>query len=157
MLSSIKGVPTFEAIMQTLILSQLCRGRLGHLQRNSKCLNAVASELQPNGETYTIFMRFQDESGRASSSHSAQDEVTEWMKGWTEMDKMDELKETKSQDAFWSKLRAAAERKVGPANAERFCAAFKTVHEKLVYKELSLEAAQRFLSTHKTDKIRTES
>ncbi|XP_020682410.1 uncharacterized protein LOC110099559 [Dendrobium catenatum] len=100
---------------------------------------------------------FQDESGRASSSHSAQDEVTEWMKGWTEMDKMDELKETKSQDAFWSKLRAAAESKVGPANAERFCAAFKTVHEKLVYKELSLEAAQRFISTHKTDKIRTDS
>ncbi|KAH0458830.1 hypothetical protein IEQ34_011644 [Dendrobium chrysotoxum] len=47
--------------------------------------------------------------------------------------------------------------KVGPANAERFCAAFKTVHEKLVYKELSLEAAQRFISTDKTDMIRTDS
>ncbi|KAK8968959.1 hypothetical protein KSP40_PGU012270 [Platanthera guangdongensis] len=90
-----------------------------------------------------------DESKGDSSSHFAQDEVTEWQKGWQEMDKKDELNENESEDAFWSKFRAAAERKVGLTNAERFCSAFKTVHKKLVYEKLSLEAARRFVATSK--------
>ncbi|KAG0475424.1 hypothetical protein HPP92_015110 [Vanilla planifolia] len=91
---------------------------------------------------------FQDEAERTSSSQSAQDNMADWQRGWAEMDKIDELKENGNEaDAFWSKLRSAAERKVGTANAEKFCIAFKTAHEKLVHNELSLEAAKRFIGT----------
>ncbi|PKA50516.1 hypothetical protein AXF42_Ash013731 [Apostasia shenzhenica] len=86
-----------------------------------------------------------DELERGSSSRSTLDEMADWQKGWNEMDKKDELQEDKSEDKFWSKLRGAAERKVGSENADRFCSAFKTLHKRLVYEELSLEAAQRFV------------
>ncbi|CAI0541976.1 unnamed protein product [Linum tenue] len=47
------------------------------------------------------------------------------------------------RDPFWEKLKLAAEKKVGAAEAKRFCKAFQQVHRKLVYEELSLDAAQR--------------
>ncbi|XP_057483941.1 uncharacterized protein LOC130770458 isoform X4 [Actinidia eriantha] len=50
-------------------------------------------------------------------------------------------------DAFWRKLKMAAEKKVGAAKAERFCNAFQKIHKKLVNEELSLEAASKFLSS----------
>ncbi|GAA0139741.1 hypothetical protein LIER_01228 [Lithospermum erythrorhizon] len=50
------------------------------------------------------------------------------------------------QDAFWNKLKAAAEKKVGTTDAERFCKAFKQVYEKLVYEELSQDAAQSLMN-----------
>ncbi|KAG9154115.1 hypothetical protein Leryth_000598 [Lithospermum erythrorhizon] len=49
-------------------------------------------------------------------------------------------------DAFWNKLKAAAEKKVGTTDAERFCKAFKQVYEKLVYEELSQDAAQSLMN-----------
>ncbi|BBN68215.1 hypothetical protein Prudu_336S000100 [Prunus dulcis] len=36
---------------------------------------------------------------------------------------------------------------VGEAEAERFCKAFQQIHKKLVYEELSLDAAQKFLNS----------
>ncbi|KAG7602014.1 hypothetical protein ISN45_At05g011320 [Arabidopsis thaliana x Arabidopsis arenosa] len=46
---------------------------------------------------------------------------------------------------FWENLKAAAEKKVGGVEAERFCKAFEKLHKKLVYEELDPEAAKRYL------------
>ncbi|RID42263.1 hypothetical protein BRARA_J02166 [Brassica rapa] len=46
---------------------------------------------------------------------------------------------------FWDKLRAAAAKKVGEVEAERFCKAFEKLHKKLVYEELDPETAKRYL------------
>ncbi|XP_024971215.1 uncharacterized protein LOC112509863 [Cynara cardunculus var. scolymus] len=51
------------------------------------------------------------------------------------------------QDAFWEKLKAAAANKVGNADAEEFVKAFQHVYRKLVFEELSLTAAQRFVNS----------
>ncbi|GJV23242.1 reverse transcriptase [Tanacetum coccineum] len=48
------------------------------------------------------------------------------------------------QDAFWGKLKIAAAKKVGNADAEGFVKAFQHVYRKLVFEELSLTAAQRW-------------
>ncbi|CAL9173684.1 unnamed protein product [Musa hybrid cultivar] len=85
------------------------------------------------------------ESSRGTTSHSTQDEVTEWKNAWNQMDEKDGSSETENDDPFWQKLRLAAERKMGAAKAEKFCEAFRMAHEKLVYKELSSDAAQRFV------------
>ncbi|KAJ3698115.1 hypothetical protein LUZ61_001820 [Rhynchospora tenuis] len=50
------------------------------------------------------------------------------------------------EDPFWQKLKTEAERKVGPIKAEQFVRAFRDAHEKLVYKKLSVDAAQSFIS-----------
>ncbi|XP_042402617.1 uncharacterized protein LOC121992365 [Zingiber officinale] len=81
-----------------------------------------------------------------STSCSTQDEVMEWKNTWNRMDEKDNSNETESDDAFWQKLRRAAEGKVGPKRAEKFCEAFRMAHEKLVNKELSAEAARRFIN-----------
>ncbi|CAN6560178.1 unnamed protein product [Malus baccata var. baccata] len=47
---------------------------------------------------------------------------------------------------FWGKLKLVAERKVGAAEAERFCKAFQRIHKRLVCEGLSLDAAQKFLN-----------
>ncbi|XP_020584788.1 uncharacterized protein LOC110027625 isoform X2 [Phalaenopsis equestris] len=93
---------------------------------------------------------FQDGSGKASSSHSTE-EATELVEGSTELDKMDELIESEGErkDAFWSKLQAAAERKVGSVKAKKFCLGLKLIHQELVNKELGLESAKRYLVTDK--------
>ncbi|KAJ6905439.1 hypothetical protein NC652_023250 [Populus alba x Populus x berolinensis] len=49
-------------------------------------------------------------------------------------------------DKFWSAL---VDIQVGAAEAERFSKAFHEVHRKLVYEELSLDAACRFISSSK--------
>ncbi|XP_004250904.2 uncharacterized protein [Solanum lycopersicum] len=48
-------------------------------------------------------------------------------------------------EAFWGKLKEAAEKKMNPAEAEEFCKTFRQVYRKLVDEELSLEAAQSLL------------
>ncbi|CAL5347448.1 unnamed protein product [Camellia sinensis] len=44
----------------------------------------------------------------------------------------------------------AAEKKVGAAKAEQFCKAFRSIHKKLVYEEMSLDAARSFVSSPKS-------
>jgi len=44
----------------------------------------------------------------------------------------------------------AAEKKIGATKAEFFCKAFEEAHEKLVYKELNLDAAKKFLSAYES-------
>ncbi|KAM7278344.1 hypothetical protein ACFE04_005478 [Oxalis oulophora] len=51
------------------------------------------------------------------------------------------------KDPFWDKLKLVAETKVGAAEAEKFCWALQEVHQKLVYKELSSDAAWKFLNS----------
>ncbi|KQK14969.1 uncharacterized protein LOC100843634 isoform X2 [Brachypodium distachyon] len=55
-----------------------------------------------------------------------------------------------AEDLFLRKLKLAAEKKVGATKAELFCKTFEEAHEKLVYKELNLDAAQRFLDAYKS-------
>ncbi|GMH07616.1 hypothetical protein Nepgr_009456 [Nepenthes gracilis] len=81
------------------------------------------------------------ESSSLATSLPAKDEVKEWQNAWDEGDKKAE-----TQDAFWGKLRSAAERKVGAAEAEKFCDAFRHVYRKLVYEEISKEAVESFLN-----------
>ncbi|XP_075522052.1 uncharacterized protein LOC142555195 isoform X6 [Primulina tabacum] len=52
-----------------------------------------------------------------------------------------------TREGFWGKLMLAAEQKVGAAEAERFCKAFQQVYEKLVYEELPLDAARKFINS----------
>ncbi|KAL0736045.1 hypothetical protein Bca4012_012255 [Brassica carinata] len=64
------------------------------------------------------------------------------------VDELEDFKDCKTdQDTFtfWDKLRAAAAKKVGEVEAERFCKAFEKLHKKLVYEELDPEAAKRYL------------
>ncbi|XP_058107422.1 uncharacterized protein LOC131251004 isoform X3 [Magnolia sinica] len=88
------------------------------------------------------------EQSRRSNSNSAKDELTKWQDAWGEADKQEsETQGIDREDPFWNKLRLAAERKVGAANADRFCKAFQRVHAKLVYEELSSDAARRFINS----------
>ncbi|KAL6276621.1 hypothetical protein ACE6H2_020222 [Prunus campanulata] len=89
------------------------------------------------------------EQSKESTSKSAQyEEVKEWQDAWDEGDKKEVEKQGLDQHgAFWEKLKLVAERKVGEAEAEKFCKAFQRIHKKLVYEELSLDAAQKFLNS----------
>lgn len=49
----------------------------------------------------------------------------------------------KREDNFWPRLKAVVEQKLGPAEAARFCDAFKQVHKSLVHEMLSSEAIGR--------------
>ncbi|CAH8281517.1 unnamed protein product [Eruca vesicaria subsp. sativa] len=65
------------------------------------------------------------------------------------VDEPKDLKDCKTdQDtsSFWDKLRTSAAKKVGEVEAERFCKAFEKLHKRLVYEELDLETAKRYLS-----------
>ncbi|XP_050369407.1 uncharacterized protein LOC126787596 isoform X4 [Argentina anserina] len=86
----------------------------------------------------------ESEKCRESTSKTADSEADAWDEG----ENKDMEKETDDvPDAFWDKLKLVAERKVGAAEAERFCKAFQRVHKKLVYEELSLDAAKTFLNS----------
>lgn len=94
----------------------------------------------------------ESESSRPLSLGTAEDEkeLKEWQDAW---DKGDQ-KETETEggdrhDVFWTKLKLVAERKMGAAEAEKFCKAFQKAYKKLVYEELSLDAAQRFVNASK--------
>ncbi|XP_072980404.1 uncharacterized protein [Typha angustifolia] len=80
-----------------------------------------------------------------SSSRPTQNNLADPNNAPKEADEKD-VREIDKEDIFWQKLRIAAERKVGPMKAEQFCKAFQKAHEILVHKELSLEAAQRFIN-----------
>ncbi|XP_028944536.1 uncharacterized protein [Malus domestica] len=93
--------------------------------------------------------RAESEQCRESTSKSAQhEEHKEWQDAWDEGDKIEVEKQgLEEHGEFWEKLKLVAERKVGAAEAERFCKAFQRIHKKLVYEELSLDAAQKFLNS----------
>ncbi|CAF1697175.1 unnamed protein product [Brassica napus] len=86
-------------------------------------------------------------SSKQSTSLSVveREEVSEWHDAPSVVEPED-LKDRKTnQDTFWDQLKAAAEKKVGEVEAERFCKAFEKLHKKLVYEELNPEAAKRYL------------
>ncbi|KAF7119282.1 hypothetical protein RHSIM_Rhsim13G0205900 [Rhododendron simsii] len=95
-------------------------------------------------------------SARQSTAQTAQNEVKEWQDAWHGTDgKEIAIQGVEQHDAFWGKLKMAAEKKfspfldlVGPVEAERFCKAFERIHKKLVYEELSLDAASKFLNSY---------
>ncbi|GMY15991.1 hypothetical protein FCV25MIE_11230 [Fagus crenata] len=92
----------------------------------------------------------ESEASRESSSKSVQNEAVmkDWQNAWDEGDQKEvEIQGISHHDAFWGKLKSAAEMKVGAAEAERFCKAFQRIHRKLVHEELSLDAAQSFINS----------
>ncbi|GLU18922.1 hypothetical protein SLE2022_351980 [Rubroshorea leprosula] len=93
--------------------------------------------------------RAESDSSRQSTSRSTQNKaIRDWQDAWNDR----ERKEMNNQDidlhdAFWEKLRVAAERKVGAAEADRFCKSFQQVHKNLVYEGLSFDVAKKFLAS----------
>ncbi|KAL5833338.1 hypothetical protein ACOSQ3_017012 [Xanthoceras sorbifolium] len=93
--------------------------------------------------------QFELDSSRQSTSQSAQNEqLKEWQDAWDEGC----IKPTMSQgididNAFWKKLKLVAGRKVGAAEAEKFCQEFQRIHKKLVYEGLSMDAARSYINS----------
>ncbi|XP_073134862.1 uncharacterized protein [Henckelia pumila] len=82
------------------------------------------------------------------STRSSQSEVKEHQDAGTSKNtRGTELNENANHERFWKKLMLAAEQKVGAAEAERFCKAFQQVYEKLVFEELPLDAARKFINS----------
>ncbi|XP_062148975.1 uncharacterized protein LOC133857687 isoform X2 [Alnus glutinosa] len=93
----------------------------------------------------------ESEASRESTSKSTQKEIKEWQDAWDEGDTRDvEIQGNSKDDAFWGKLKLAAERKVGAAEAERFCKAFQVIHKRVVHEELSLDAARNSINSSKS-------
>ncbi|KAJ4724480.1 Octanoyltransferase [Melia azedarach] len=87
---------------------------------------------------------------RPSSSRKNEAQVKEWQDAWEEGDKKQtENQGTNLHDAFWEKLKLAAASKVGAAEAEKFCQAFRQIHKKLVHEGLSLDAARNYINSSK--------
>ncbi|GAV64788.1 hypothetical protein CFOL_v3_08303 [Cephalotus follicularis] len=84
---------------------------------------------------------------KQSTSRSAQNEIEKRQNAGDEGNKRNVENEgiDLHADAFWDRLKLAAERKVGAAEAESFCRAFQQIHKKLVYEELSLDAANKLI------------
>ncbi|XP_022731845.1 uncharacterized protein LOC111286238 [Durio zibethinus] len=89
------------------------------------------------------------DSSRQSTSRSASNRaLSEWQDAWNDGERKEkENQEVDLHDKFWQKLKLAAERKVGAAEADKFCKAFQDVHKKLVHEGLSFDAAQKFLNS----------
>ncbi|XVE79051.1 hypothetical protein DITRI_Ditri14bG0026800 [Diplodiscus trichospermus] len=86
-----------------------------------------------------------DSSGQSTSRSASDKALKDWQDAWHD----GERKEIENQgidlhDKFWQKLKLAAEKKVGAAEADKFCQAFQHVHKKLVNEGLSFEASQKF-------------
>ncbi|XP_030522222.1 uncharacterized protein LOC115735233 [Rhodamnia argentea] len=92
----------------------------------------------------------EDSSGQ-STSQSTRDSLVKELRGpLAEVEDSEPRTVIEQSDAFWGKLLLAAERKVGAAEAERFCEVFQQVHRKLVYEELTLDAAQKFINSSRS-------
>ncbi|XP_052205863.1 uncharacterized protein LOC127810417 [Diospyros lotus] len=89
-------------------------------------------------------------SSRRLTAQSAQNKIKERQDVWDMTDRKEIAIQGIKQDAFWERLKMAAEKKVGAAEAERLCKAFQRIHLKLVYEELSPDAARSFLSSYKS-------
>ncbi|XVF04908.1 hypothetical protein REPUB_Repub05bG0125400 [Reevesia pubescens] len=88
------------------------------------------------------------DSSRQSTSRAASNKLEDWQDAWNAGEKKEmENQEIDLNDKFWQKLKLTAERKVGAAEADKFCKAFQHVHKKLVYEGLSFDAAQKFLNS----------
>ncbi|KAF4356306.1 hypothetical protein F8388_000753 [Cannabis sativa] len=100
------------------------------------------------------FQAESESSSRQSSSKPSQnEELKDWQDAWEDgSSKEVEIKGTDHNDAFWKKLKSAVEGKVDAADAEKFCKTFQRIHNQLVNKELSSEAAENFLNLSISDK-----
>ncbi|XP_022153065.1 uncharacterized protein LOC111020658 [Momordica charantia] len=80
-----------------------------------------------------------------SASKSPKCEVGGWQDAWNEDKEKSKIQGLDLHDAFWKKLKLAAEKKVGEEEAEKFCSSFQQIHSRLVNEELDLDAARSFL------------
>ncbi|CDP09623.1 unnamed protein product [Coffea canephora] len=90
-----------------------------------------------------------ESSGQSTSRSKGNKKVTKLLDG----DGKDQYSPLQSHDSFWDKLKSAAEKKVGPTEAEKICKAFQQVYKRVVYEELSLEAAQKIINSSGNPKI----
>ncbi|KAK3408436.1 hypothetical protein EUGRSUZ_J00674 [Eucalyptus grandis] len=104
----------------------------------------------PGSNPRLLFIADEDSSGQSTSQLSRDSLVKELRGALGEVEDSESRNVVEQSDAFWGKLRLAAERKVGAAEAERFCEAFRQVHRKLVYEELTLDAAKKFIDLSKS-------
>ncbi|CAK7330673.1 unnamed protein product [Dovyalis caffra] len=73
-----------------------------------------------------------DPSRQSTSRSFPNPQVEAWQEAeWEEGKKEISNQAIDAQDAFWEKLKLAVEKKVGAAEAKRFCKAFQEVHQKL--------------------------
>ncbi|KAH6765949.1 octanoyltransferase [Perilla frutescens var. hirtella] len=84
------------------------------------------------------YVHAESDISKQSSRSAPSREVKDWQDAWSTED---------NNEAFWGKLKLAAEQKVGAADAERFCKAFQQVYKKLVYEELTTDDARRIISS----------
>ncbi|XP_021631935.1 uncharacterized protein LOC110629258 isoform X2 [Manihot esculenta] len=75
-----------------------------------------------------------DPSRQSTSRRRQNEDVKKWQDAWEEQE--GDNKESSNQaidlhDAFWEKLKLAAEEKMGTAEAKKFCNAFQQVHRRL--------------------------
>ncbi|XP_004140184.1 uncharacterized protein LOC101203554 [Cucumis sativus] len=87
------------------------------------------------------------ELSRQSTSKSPKSEINERQEPWNEDGEKPKDQGSALHHAFWTKLKLAAEQKVGKVEAERFFNSFQQIHNKLVNEELSLDAARSFLDS----------
>ncbi|XP_009630178.1 uncharacterized protein LOC107796244 [Nicotiana tabacum] len=88
-----------------------------------------------------------DTSRQSTSQSKQKEEVKQLLDGHSKGSVESSTRAMDHGEAFWGKLKAAAEKKMGPAEAETFCKAFQQVYRKLVNEELSLEAARSLLNS----------
>ncbi|XP_060216093.1 uncharacterized protein LOC132643634 [Lycium barbarum] len=88
-----------------------------------------------------------DESSQSTSQSKQKEEVKQLQDAQSTGGIESNTRAMDHGEAFWGKLKAAAEKKMNPAEAEGFCKAFRQVYRKLVDEELSLEAARSLLNS----------
>ncbi|KAG8388929.1 hypothetical protein BUALT_Bualt02G0176400 [Buddleja alternifolia] len=105
-------------------------------------------ELFPVVRSRDYHAELDSSSSRQLSQPAQNREVNEWQDAWNTEDKRGkEISGNNNHEAFWGKLKLAAEQKVGAADAEIFCKAFQQVYKKLVNEELTLDAARSFMNS----------
>ncbi|XP_059315328.1 uncharacterized protein LOC132065803 isoform X2 [Lycium ferocissimum] len=102
-------------------------------------------ELFPSVRSPDYYLEL-DESSQSTSQSKQKEEVKQLQDG-PSTGGIESNTRAMDHEAFWGKLKAAAEKKMNPAEAEEFCKAFRQVYRKLVDEELSLEAARSLLNS----------
>ncbi|KAJ8543839.1 hypothetical protein K7X08_025457 [Anisodus acutangulus] len=103
-------------------------------------------ELFPSVRSRDYYLEL-DASSQSTSQSKQKEEVKQLQDGQSKGGIESNTRAMDHGEAFWGKLKAVAEKKMNPAEAEEFCKSFRQVYRKLVDEELSLEAARSLLNS----------
>ncbi|KAL3621948.1 hypothetical protein CASFOL_034144 [Castilleja foliolosa] len=95
---------------------------------------------------YHVIFDAESDSSSQLTRTARSEEAKEWQDAWDEEDRRGSV-EDDVHEAFWGKLKLAAEKEVGAADAEKFCKAFQQVYKKLVYEEVTLGDARKIIDS----------